>query len=231
MQLFYQNIIEGSPIVLDKDVAHHLVHVLRMKVGSKLQLTSGQSDLYTVEIIQADKKSVAAQIISKEDVIPEYNLPSIAIAFTKNIARMEWFLEKACEIGVKEIFPLLTKRTERTHFKMDRFRNILAAAMCQSKRTQLPILHDPISFQDCLNINSDRQILMAHCMDEGNKQHIMLSDQIQKTSLILIGPEGDFTEDEVALCMSQNAIAIDLGSARLRTETAGIVALVLLNNI
>jgi 16S rRNA (uracil1498-N3)-methyltransferase len=231
MQLFYQKNIEGDPIVLDKEVAHHLVHVLRMNVGGIFQLTSGQSDLYIVEIIQADKKNVTVKINTTENIEIENDLPSIGIAFTKTAARMEWFLEKACEIGVKNIFPLLTKRSERTHFKMERFQNILVSAMCQSKRTVLPILHEPIFLQDCITQNSSAQILIAHCIEDDayQKLDIILTETIPKSSLIFIGPEGDFTQEEVDLCLQNKAQQVNLGKARLRTETAGMVALTLLN--
>jgi 16S rRNA (uracil1498-N3)-methyltransferase len=227
MQLFYQTNMEGGYFECNKDNAHYLCNVLRFKENQHVNFTDGQGKLVEGQIATIAKNKCGIQI-NQVYFFDKFPSPSIAIAFTKNAARMEWFLEKATEIGVEQIFPLLTHRSERTHFKLERWQNILISAMCQSKQVFLPELHEPITLTDLLENEKRLGFLIAHCMD-GEKQSIIKNKDITKASLILIGPEGDFTEEELSLCLQANAQPVSLGSTRLRTETAGIVALTLLN--
>lgn len=153
---------------------------------------------------------------------------SIAISFVKNAARMEWFLEKATEIGIASFYPLIADRTERTHFKKERWEHILVSAMLQSQQSYKPILHDPIAFKSLIQEPRNGQLLLAHC-EPGEKKALQSVDRSFNT-LLLIGPEGDFTPDEIKLAAQSGATMISLGNTRLRTETAGIAAAVLLQN-
>ncbi|RYZ29126.1 MAG: 16S rRNA (uracil(1498)-N(3))-methyltransferase, partial [Chitinophagaceae bacterium] len=150
----------------------------------------------------------------------------IAISITKNASRFEWFLEKATEIGINEIIPLLCERTEKEKFRYDRMKGILVSAMLQSQQTWLPNLHQPTSFDEVIKQASHQQKFIAHCLPEQKQQ---LSSVIHHlSSIILIGPEGDFTPAEIEAALQNNFIPVALGETRLRTETAGMVAAALL---
>ena len=141
---------------------------------------------------------------------------------------MEWFLEKATEIGIASFYPLISDRTERTHFKKERWEHILVSAMLQSQQSFKPILHDPIAFKSLIQKPRSGQMLLAHC-EPGEKKALQSVDRSVNT-LLFIGPEGDFTPDEIMLATESGATMISLGNTRLRTETAGIAAAVLLQN-
>ena len=216
-------------IVLDEDTSRHVVQVLRMKEGERLNLTDGKGNLIEAEITDAHKHCIV-KIINSRFTIHDSRKVIIAISLLKNTNRFEWFLEKATEIGVTEIIPLICERTEKQKFRYDRMRQICISAMLQSQQCWLPRLGEPKQ----LNVQAIQQFehqqkFIAHC-DEGNKQQ--LSNQtIQQSSLILIGPEGDFTKEEIELALENNFIPVSLGKTRLRTETAGVVAATLLKNI
>lgn len=216
-------------LTLEEDTSRHVAQVLRMQVGEKLQLTDGKGNLYTAEILQVHKKSTSVKILSGD-----YNPPSkrhiiIAISLIKNVSRFEWFLEKATEIGVNEIIPLICERTEKLHFRVDRMKGILVSAMLQSKQSWLPRLSEPISLIANISGFECNQKFIAHCLDSDKRS---LKDVLNKEtdSLVLIGPEGDFTQNEIDLALQQNFLPVRLGETRLRTETAGIVAATLLKN-
>jgi 16S rRNA (uracil1498-N3)-methyltransferase len=216
-------------IVLDEDTSRHVVQVLRMKEGEKLNLTDGKGNLLTCEISDAHKKHCLVIILEIQREKSKIKNITIAISLLKNTSRFEWFLEKATEIGVSEIIPLICERTEKQKFRHDRMKQICISAMLQSQQTWLPILDEPVRFDDLIIRQFENyQKFIAHC-DEGNKQSLN-HHQIIKSSnqLILIGPEGDFTPDEINLALENNFIPVTLGETRLRTETAGIVAATLL---
>ena len=216
-------------IALTEDESKHIITVLRMKMGEQMHLTDGKGHLLTAEIIDDHKKKCIVKVLSTVDRQPLTKKVTIAISLLKNNSRFEWFLEKATEIGVTEIIPLLCTRTERQNFRHDRMKNILVSAMLQSQQCWLPVLHEPVKFENLAKRQFDNEIkLVAHC-DEGNKQS--LSDfKITPSSkqLIVIGPEGDFTREEIQLALSNQFIPVTLGEKRLRTETAGVVAATLL---
>jgi 16S rRNA (uracil1498-N3)-methyltransferase len=227
---FIENISTGANlIVLDETTSKHVVQVLRMQNGEQLQLTNGKGDLFTAEITDNNKRSCAVKILSNNHQPATSNKISIAISLLKNTSRFEWFLEKATEIGINEIIPLLCDRTERTHFRFERMNSILISAMLQSQQCWLPVLHEPVKFYDFVIEEDDyRNKFIAHCEDE-SKQPLMgsvIQPLIDK--LILIGPEGDFTKEEIAHSITNNFIPVSLGNTRLRTETAGMVAATLL---
>lgn len=232
MQLpyFYQKDIDTSKqqLVLSEETSKHCVQVLRMKEGEHLQITNGLGILLTTEIIAASKKNTIVKIISTTTEKPQLTKISIAISLLKNTSRFEWFLEKATEIGVSEIVPIISKRTERQHFRFERMNGILIAAMLQSRQTFLPKFQEPILFTELFTENNYITKLIAHCEDD--KKVDLKTVDITNYTLILIGPEGDFTPDEIALALQHNYLPVTLGNTRLRAETAGIVAATLLVN-
>jgi len=154
---------------------------------------------------------------------------TIAISPVKNASRFEWFLEKATEIGVSEIIPLICNRTEKQHFRYDRMKGILISAMLQSQQCWLPVLQEPVKFDKFILNEHTGQKFIAHCEDENSK--LPLTNKLINHStnkLILIGPEGDFTTEEIGLALKNNFIPVALGETRLRTETAGVVAAAIL---
>ena len=218
-------------IVLNEETSKHVVKVLRMKVGEQLNLTDGKGNHLTCEIKDDHKKHCAVEV--KETSFKEQGTRkvTIAISLLKNANRFEWFLEKATELGVAEIIPLICERTEKEKFRQDRLQGIVVSAMLQSQQYWLPVLHEPVQFDDLVMRQFDNyQKFIAHCI-EGSKE-TFANYQISKSahSLILIGPEGDFTKQEIEIALKNNIIPVSLGETRLRTETAGIVAATLMVN-
>ncbi len=226
MQLFFSKNIKNGIAQLDEVEARHAVQVLRRKVGDAMQLTDGEGNLYEGRIVEIGKKNC---LIGINSTIEAYNERPfklhIAIAPTKNIDRFEWFLEKATEIGIDEITPLICKRSEREVIKWERLNGVLLSAMKQSLKAYLPKLNEAIGFQQFMkNDFLESQNFMGHCMENEEKQLLSKMYKKGRNSVILIGPEGDFTEGEVATALAKNFQAVSLGDSRLRTETAGIVA-------
>lgn len=199
-----------------------------MKSGEKLQLTNGKGILYTASIVSEDKKKTVVLIEESKNISAPPKKISIAISLLKNATRFEWFLEKATEIGVSEIQPLICGRTEHTRFRHDRMNGILIAAMLQSQQVWLPVLREPVSFKNFIGQSAYSQKLIAHCEEE-KKQSIKDLPAFADTQ-ILIGPEGDFNLEEIQLAISNHYLPVTLGETRLRAETAGVVAATLLAN-
>lgn len=232
LPFFYITAFEPSQkeIVLDEETSKHIVQVLRMKEGERLNLTDGKGNLISCEIKDAHKKHCVVRIEGTRYKGQGTRKISIAISLLKNANRFEWFLEKTTEIGISEIIPLICERTEKEKFRWERMHSICTSAMLQSQQCWLPMLHEPIEFENLIiNKFENYQKLIAHC-DDGNKQSISQfpNSQIQNF-LILIGPEGDFTKEEIDLAQQNNFIPVSLGETRLRSETAGVVATVLLS--
>ena len=215
-----------NAIVLNEETSKHIIQVLRMKIGEQLNLTDGKGNLLTCEIIDDHKKHCVVQINSKEQIPNSGHKVSIAISLLKNSNRFEWFLEKATEIGVAEIIPLICERTEKEKFRYDRMQGICISAMLQSQQVWLPVLHEPLSFQKVVNDVNTNSKLIAHC--ESGVKTQLTNKLINQSTCILIGPEGDFTPQEIEMALQRNFIPVSLGDTRLRTETAGVVAAVLL---
>lgn len=199
----------------------HCAQVLRMKEGNNLLLTNGKGILCNGIITECNKKSTLVKIIQLTEIPQPEKKITIALSLLKNTARFEWFLEKATELGIYEIIPLLCKRTEKQHFRQERMQQITIAAMLQSKQCWLPVLQMPTPFQDVL-LQQQKCKLIAHCYTA--KKLNIQNFSSEKEICILIGPEGDFTEEEVAEATQKQYMPITLGNTRLRTETAGIVA-------
>jgi len=218
-------------IVLDEDTSRHVVQVLRMKEKEKLNLTDGKGSLMTAEVIDAHKKHCSVKIIDSQLTPHDSRKVTIAISLLKNTSRFEWFLEKATEIGVSEIIPLICERTEKQKFRYDRMKGICISAMLQSQQTWLPVLHEPKLFNHlAIEQLDDQQKFIAHCEESGTKNILSIFKPLNHL-VILIGPEGDFSKQEIKLALQNNFIPVSLGETRLRTETAGIVAATLLCHI
>lgn len=220
--IFFTEYLSGNVITLTEETSKHVVQVLRMQTGEQLYLTDGAGNLWTAVILDAHKKKCSVHITASHHHPKPAKKISIAISLIKNNSRFEWFLEKATEVGVTEIIPMLCTRTEKLHFRHDRMQQILISAMIQSKQVWLPVLHQPASFEQIILSASDSTQLIAHCIEDDKrsiKEFTTLTD-VQ----IMIGPEGDFTKEEIELAISKGFNAVSLGNTRLRTETAGIVA-------
>ena len=217
-------------IDLSEDSSKHIVQVLRMQTGERLELTDGKGCLLTAEIIADNKKKCRVSVMeSTIQQAPEKNI-CIGISLIKNSGRFEWFLEKATELGVTRILPLVCERTEKQQFRYERMKSILLSAMLQSRQCWLPELHEPVLFCDFWSGTPAiyQQKFIAHCM-EGEKGELtdLLNGDLS-SKMMLIGPEGDFTIEEVDQAVRNHFLPVSMGKNRLRTETAGVVAASLL---
>ncbi|MFT6333996.1 MAG: 16S rRNA (uracil1498-N3)-methyltransferase [Saprospiraceae bacterium] len=222
-----QNINDGVAKLTD-DECQHCSKVLRKKMGDFVYVTDGKGHLYTGTIGLISKKEV--EIVSLVE-IEKQGAPhrkGIAISPTKNIDRFEWFLEKATEIGITDIYPFLSKRSERKVIKPERLEKRMVAAMKQSKNLHKPTLHPLIALKEIVygDIGFENKYI-AHCMEPESALQKLYNSGTD--AIVLIGPEGDFTEDEISLAAANKWIEVSLGKSRLRTETAGLVACHLLN--
>jgi 16S rRNA (uracil1498-N3)-methyltransferase len=233
LPLFYiSDEVAGKPeIELDEDTSKHVVNVLRMKKGEQLHLTNGKGFLLLTSITDDHKKRCRVTVLKKELISRSARKTSIAISLLKNNSRFEWFLEKATELGITEIIPLLCDRTEKQHFRFDRMQNIVVSAMLQSQQAWLPVLHQPVGFAQLLkqeDVIDNTQKFIAHCVP-GSKQNLAaMVNASLPSQIILIGPEGDFTPEEISFATDHYFIPVTLGETRLRSETAGMVGAVLL---
>lgn len=223
MNIFYKANIQGELITLDPVESNHCIKVMRYKRGDALRLIDGRGGLYEAEIVDDDHKACKVSIVSKQleyEPLP-YEL-HIAIAPTKNIDRFEWFLEKATEIGVTSIVPILTSRSERKNIRLDRLEKVIISAMKQSVKAYLPSISELLPYDNWLMKQTQGSRFIAHCMD-GPKIDLWKAE-CSDSITILIGPEGDFTEDELSQAVKAGFQPASLGTYRLRTETAGVVA-------
>ena len=233
MQLFYAHIVTEQQAFFDAEESAHCLQVLRKNVGAELHFTDGKGGLYLGKMINSNKKGAEISIISK---IPNnsFKLPQlhIAIAPTKNMDRLEWFLEKATEMGATEFTLLLCQHSERKHLRTDRLQKIILSAMKQSLQTHLPKLNEAVDFQQFIlsqkEKNNQTQKFIAYCNDT-ELSHLKHKILPQKDGLVLIGPEGDFSESEIAIAKNQGFVGVSLGATRLRTETAGLAACQIFN--
>jgi len=221
--LFYTpDIGEAKTYTLNEEESRHCIKVLRLPEGTLVHLVDGEGGFYTARIQRADPKRCILEItgVEREFRKPAYKL-HIAIAPTKNIDRFEWFLEKATEAGIDEITPLICARSERRTVRTDRLFKRITAAMKQSVRAYHPVLHEPVGFRDFMAEPPSARPYIAHCAP-GTKTYLSGTVRAGERVLVLIGPEGDFTPEEVDLALRQGFTALSLGEARLRTETAGL---------
>lgn len=226
MQLFYDADLDSNMtrFSFDKTESRHIVKSLRKKEGDSIIITNGKGELFTSVVISANDKKCSVQIteVTMHPKPWDYYL-HMAIAPTKLNDRFEWFLEKATEIGIDEITPILCDHSERKVVKIERMEKIIQAAAKQSLKYHFPKLNNPIKLRDFLNVEQRGSLFIAHCEKSERKplkQNIISKEVIT----IMIGPEGDFSTKEIELSKQCNYIPVSLGRSRLRTETAGVVA-------
>lgn len=209
--------------VLCEEESRHCVSVMRHRVGDDVFVTDGKGTLYTCKIAEIKGKSCSLEVLlSAVQPAPKHHL-HMAVAPTKNTDRFEWFVEKAVEMGVSEITPIICEHSERNHLRLDRLERLVVAACKQSLKYYLPRINEPRKASELIkNDNSDQKFIL-HC-EPGDKQHLFNIAEACKSSLVMIGPEGDFSQNEIAMA-KQNAFSeATLGPERLRTETAAMVA-------
>lgn len=223
MLLFYSTDLEGERLTLDAENSRHAAKVLRLGIGDELHLTDGLGILVKARIEVPDAKKCLVHVLERELVAQRHPALTLAVAPTKNIARFEWFLEKATEIGVERIVPILCERSERKVIKPERLEKVLVSAMKQSLKSWKPQLEEPSPFSELIHAPFAGKKCIAW-MDEAQPEHLRSVVNSMENALILIGPEGDFSPNEVERAKSNHFQPISLGPSRLRTETAAIVA-------
>lgn len=227
MQLFYhpEALSINQEIAFDKDESRHLIKVLRKQTGDQLFLTNGKGAIFTSIIVHSHHNKCVIKLLEKESQLPlPYHL-HLAVAPTKLNDRYEWFLEKATEIGINEITPIICEHSERTKIKIERLEKIIMSAMKQSLKSYLPKLNHPLTFTEFIEKYSGLKSskFIAHC-GTGDKKSLKEVLRANDQTIILIGPEGDFSEKEIFMATERGFYSVGLGTSRLRTETAAIVA-------
>jgi len=225
MQIFYAPDIDGDLYALNETESRHSVRVLRMKKGMQVKLIDGKGNLYEGVITEPDPKGC---IIRIESVIKNFEARNyrlhIAISPLKNPERFEWFVEKSVEIGVDEITPVICRNTEKPGIKPDRINNIIISAMKQSLKSQATLLNEVCEFPDLIKGGHSGIKMIAHCSGSGKRSQVGEVYSKAKDAVIIIGPEGDFSEDEIEQAERYGYTPVHLGRSRLRTETAGVAA-------
>ncbi|MDX1943003.1 MAG: 16S rRNA (uracil(1498)-N(3))-methyltransferase [Saprospiraceae bacterium] len=228
MNLFYTTDIQGELAILHDEEARHCTQVLRKKIGDEIHFVDGRGTFYQGVLVEIGKKDCSIQIQEKRVEAPKDYRVHIAIAPTKNMDRLEWFAEKTTEIGVDEITLLLCEHSERKNIRLDRLEKILIAAMKQSLKASLPKLNDMIAFDQFIAQITDEQKFIAY-LGAALNPHLKNSCQSKTNVLVLIGPEGDFSTQEIQNALKIGFMGVSLGNSRLRTETAGLVACHIVN--
>lgn len=229
MQLFYQPEIVNNCHHLDSEESRHCVQVLRKKEGDIIHITDGKGGLYTAKIIHANKKDLQFRIKKTEKTLHVNYQLELAISPTKSMNRMEWFVEKCVELGIDHLYFIKCHHSERQHIHLERLNKKAISAMKQSLKTFLPTLHPIISFEDMV-VKPIQQKFIAH-VDNENPILLISSAKSGVNIRVLIGPEGDFSINELNLASENGYLKISLGKSRLRTETAGVAACHILNII
>jgi len=224
--LYVPNLSVGC-FEMPEDEARHAIKALRAKIGDKFLLIDGKGNYADVEILEILKRTCLVEVADiNSDVANKPSLTMI-VCPTKQTERFEWFLEKAVEIGVDRVIPVWCKRSERKVEKFDRWNKVLVSAMKQSMRTWLPVLESACTLEEALElVGETEKLCIAHCMSplDGVKNHLLKELSKNESACVAIGPEGDFTDDEVRLMIEKGGVEISLGDSRLRTETAALSA-------
>jgi len=225
MQIFYAPGISGDTYFLDEKESKHCIRVLRMGKGTPVKLIDGKGNLYQGIISDADPKRCRIELktVTKDFEKRQWRL-HIAISPLKNPERFEWFVEKSVEIGVDEITPIICKLTEKQSIKSERINNIVISAMKQSLKAHLPVVNQVTTFTDFISDDLKGKKLIAHCHDSQAKSSVSSLVSRGDDVVIMIGPEGDFSTDEIKAAAVKGFREVHLGNSRLRTETAGIAA-------
>ena len=231
MEIFYAYETEGGMALLDQDESAHCVRVLRHRAGDEITVVDGVGNMHRCRLKDDSPKAAAALI---EETVPgwgghSYSL-NMAVCPTKNNDRFEWFVEKATELGVDMISPVIGERSERKVFKTDRSRKIALSAMKQSLKAKLPVVEEPVSVRDFIVAHAGESgvKMICYCF-EGETERLSIEDVLKGTSAdsgitIMIGPEGDFSPEEARLAIESGFVPVHLGPSRLRTETAAVTA-------
>lgn len=224
MHIFYTPDLSGETYTLDETESKHCVRVLRLEKGDEITLVDGRGGLFSAQIDDPDPKRCVVKIVRSElnHGKTAFHV-HIAIAPTKNIDRIEWFLEKATEIGIHRVTPVICRYSERKEVKTDRLEKVMISAMKQSLKAYLPQIDEPVKYADFIRQPFDGQKLIAHC-DESHRDLLQDIARPGENYLILIGPEGDFSSEEIQQAIDAGFHPVSLGKSRLRTETAGLVA-------
>ena len=233
MQLFYAPEISLPRHTLTEEESKHCIKVLRMNIGDELHLTDGRGALHRCKVVDGNAKRCVVEVV---ETTPEYEPLGyrlvMAVAPTKIIDRFEWFLEKATEIGVAEIYPIECEHSERRQIKDEREEKVITAAVKQSLKAYHPILHPMTSVRDVMKMDFVGDKFIAHCDSNfGEKEYLGKLVKKSHDTLILIGPEGDFSKEEINFAAQNGFTAITLGRERLRTETAAVVATTVVSTI
>ena len=223
MYWFFSDQIQDQNIRLKEDEARHCSKVLRKQIGDHIQVLDGLGNRYEALIQSIDKREVLATITKMKTDPPASYEVHLAIAPTKNISRLEWCIEKICELGVTSVSPILCQRSERKVIKHERLQKIILAAIKQSQKAYLPSLHELQTYKDYLSQKLEGEKYICHCAYDQNTHLAQLYSK-SKSIHLMIGPEGDFHEDEVSLALDAGFKSAGLGQERLRTETAGVYA-------
>lgn len=234
MQLFYDHEITPPTHILGEEESRHCIRVLRLGVGDHIHITDGRGNLHRCRITTADFRRCQVEVVETKAEFEKmpYQL-TMAVAPTKNIDRFEWFLEKATEVGISEIIPLETAHSERRSIKTEREEKVIVAACKQSLKAYVPVLHPMMRFKEVIRMPFEGRKFIAHCDSAVGDGKIFLPDAISagENILILIGPEGDFSPEEIKFAVENGYQEITLGTQRLRTESAAVVATVMVATI
>ncbi|WP_367864788.1 16S rRNA (uracil(1498)-N(3))-methyltransferase [Pedobacter sp. WC2423] len=225
MHVFYTPDITADSYILNEEESRHCMKVLRLVIGDVVHLIDGRGGLYEAEIIAESKRNVTLHVLmtTREYQKRNHGL-HIAVAPTKNIDRLEWFLEKATEIGIDMITPLICERSERKIVKEERLNKVITSAVKQSLQAYHPVLNDAVGFKEFISKHTADYKMIAHCADGEPRGFISQVSKPGQHYLILIGPEGDFTPNEIQLALQNDFKPLTLGNTRLRTETAALAA-------
>lgn len=232
MNYFYHPSLDNSvsQFSLDAEESRHIVKVLRRQAGDRLTITNGKGYLFTAEILEASPKRCTARVLETKKTPPPHYELHLAVAPPKRVERFQWFLEKATEIGVSHITPLICERSERQTLPVERLQRVIQEAMKQSLQTFLPQLEDPVPLAAYLEREQPVLRFIAHCEDD-EKMDLKRRVAADKDTVVLIGPEGDFTPSEIKAAYERGFVPVSLGRNRLRTETAALVACMTINMI
>lgn len=226
MLLFFSNEIHNNQIILRDEEHLHCTKVLRKKIGDLIHITDGKGYLFTTVLTSTDRNQTICQIKDQSFFDQKFEALAIAISPTKNASRIEWFVEKAVEIGITKIYILITDRTEKKSENTSRLQKIVLSAAKQSLSMYLPEIQ-VLTMKQLTEFQSKySQKFIAHC--DGPTTVLKEIHQKEKSAIVLVGPEGDFTEKEIEFAKNMNFVSVSLGDTRLRTETAGLVALMMM---
>ena len=233
MQLFYAPDITLPRYTLNEEESKHCIRVLRMRLDDELHITDGKGNLYRCKVVDDNVKRCTVEVVhTTQNYEPLPYKLTMAVAPTTNFDRFEWFLEKATEVGIYEVFPLECDHSERRQIKIDREEKVITSAVKQSLKAYHPTLHTMTSFKEVVTMPFEGDKFIAHCNDAlGEREYLGKLVKKEGNTQILMGPEGDFSQEEITFALDNGFKAISLGKERLRTETAALVATVITSTI